>query len=112
DHAIQRKLDRGQAPRHGNRRTGKHREMQPARGLDHRFGLFKAVRKVLIVVQRNGAAVLFEDLDTLLKELGARIEDLALVIARVVAVLGDEEHRIYCELLTAAAKGLGNRGVY
>ena len=47
-------------------------KLQALRGVHHLLGFFKAVGEVLVVVDRNGAAILFENLDALLEELVAR----------------------------------------
>ena len=83
-------------------------KLQALRGVHHRLGFLEAVGEVLVVVDRNGAAVLFEDLDALLEEFVARIEDLALLVARIVAVLADDQHGIDGQFVAAAAQRLGD----
>jgi hypothetical protein len=58
---------------------------------------------------KHGPAVLAEDLDGLLEELVARVELLVDVVARVVAVLPDDEHRVHRQPLAAAAQRPGDR---
>src|SRR5258708_39427672 len=79
DVASERQLQLRQTPRYGKRRAAQHRKPQPPRGVDHCLGLFEAVGKMLVVVNRNGAPVPFENLGTLLEEFVSRIQDLALI---------------------------------
>ena len=108
DFAVQREVDRGQAPGHRNRAAGEHREAQASRGVHHRLRLFEAVGEVLVVVYRDGAAVLFKDLHDFLEELVARIELLALLVTRIIAVLADHQDGVDREFVAAAAERLGD----
>ena len=66
DLAIERQFQLGQPPRDGERRAGEHREAEPLRIGHHLFRLGEAVREVLVVVDRHGAAGSLEDVDALL----------------------------------------------
>src|SRR5207244_8256879 len=66
---------------------------------------------MLIVENRDCLAVFPEDLDNLLEKRIARIERLSQLIARVVAVLADDEHRVHIEPLAAAPQCLGYTGI-
>ncbi len=78
-------------PRHRQARPGHQREFQLLRPADHLFAPGEGVRQVLVVVDRHAAPGLAEDGGDLLHHFQARVEDLALVVARVVAVFADEQ---------------------
>src|SRR6478735_11214580 len=67
---------------------------------------------MLVVVDRNGAPIFLEDICALLKEFVARIKNLALFIARIISVLANNKDSVHCELVTAAAKGLGDGWIH
>src|SRR6188474_2252506 len=66
---------------------------------------------MLVVVNRNDAAILFEHLDTLFEKFVARVEDLPLFILRIITVLSDEEYGVHCQLIAAATQGLRDGGI-
>src|SRR5690348_3468297 len=88
---LQRELQLRSSPGKRQARARHQTELQPPRPGHHLLGSFPAIRQVLVVEDRYGAPGLAKDLDDLLHQLEARIEDLALVVAGVVAVLADEE---------------------
>ena len=51
----------------------------------------------------NGAPFFLKDLGALLEEIVARIQDLAFMVARVVALLDHRQHRVDSKLVAAAA---------
>ena len=63
---------------------------------------------MLVVEDRNRAAVVAEDVDDLREEFGSRVELLALGIGRVLAVFGDHHHAVDGQSLATAAEGVGN----
>src|SRR5262249_56262767 len=67
------------------------------------------VREVLVVEDRNALARPAEDLDDLGQELVARIEDLSLVVAAVVAVFADQQDALNGEPVAALRQSVGNR---
>ena len=67
---------------------------------------------MLVVVDRNRAAIRFEDLAALLEKFEAGIQYLALVVARVVAVFADDQHGIDGEFVTAAAQRFGDGRIH
>ena len=84
--------------------TGQHREAETFRGGDHGLGLFEAVGEVLIVINGNGAVILLEYFDALLKKFIARVEALALFVNGIVAVLTDDHDGIDGEFVSAATQ--------
>ena len=74
--------------------------------------LGEAVREVLVVEDRNGPAIGLEYVDHLPEELVARVENLPFLVARIVAVLTDDQNPIDGELRAAAAQGLGDCRVH
>src|SRR6202035_1824957 len=66
----------------------------------------EAERQAFMIEVGNRTALFFKDLDALLEEIIARIQNLILVVARVLASLDYRQHRIYRELSTAAAESL------
>ena len=95
----------------GSDEPGQERELQPLRRLDHLLGLGEAERKMLVVENRDRAAVVLEDLGGLAEELVARIEDLPLVVAGIIAVFADDQDGVDGQFVAAAAERLGNRGI-
>ena len=72
--------------------------------IDLRF--FEAVGEVLVVIDGNGAAALFENLDALFEELVARVEDLAFVVPGIVAVFADDQHSIAGQAVPRRSRAL------
>ena len=64
---------------------------------------------MLVVIDRDSPTVAVEDVDALLEELVARVEDLAFGVVGIIAVLADEQHGIDSQLVAAAAQGLRDR---
>jgi hypothetical protein len=63
---------------------------------------------VLVIEDRHGPPAGLEDLDDFLEEAAARVEDLSLVVAGIIAVLGHEEHAIDGQLVAAQRQRLGD----
>ena len=76
------------------------------------LGLGEAVREVLVVEDRNGPAIGLENVDHLPEELVARVENLPLLVVRIVAVLADDQDPIDGELRASATQGLGDCRVH
>ncbi len=66
---------------------------------------------MLVVIDRDSPTVAVEDVDALLEELVARVEDLAFGVVGIIAVLADDQHGIDSQLVAAAAQGLRDRRV-
>ncbi len=66
---------------------------------------------MFVVVDRDGSPVFLEHLDVLLKELVARVENLAFVVPRVVPVLDDAQDCIDREFVAAASQCFSDRRV-
>jgi len=111
DHAPQGQLDCWQPPGDRERRAGQEWEFQPSRNVHHFLGLGEAVREVLVIEDRHGTAVLFEDPRHLSEEFIAWIQDLALFIAGVIAMFSDHENAVDGQLLTTAPQRLGDRRI-
>ena len=52
----------------------------------------------------NSTSLFLKDLRALLKEIEARIQNLASVIVRILALLHDCEHGVHSELIAAATQ--------
>ena len=76
------------------------------RPLHHLLGLGPAIGQVLVVEYGNRSPGLAKHRDELLHELEARVEDLAFLIARIVAVLADQEHAVDREFAGAVRQRL------
>jgi hypothetical protein len=63
---------------------------------------------MFVVEHRHGAPAVFVDLDNLLEELVARIQRLALFVARVLAVFADQDDAVDGELAAAERQRFGN----
>ncbi len=82
-------------------------------GRVHHFaGFFETVREVFVVIDRDCAAILFEDPGALFEKLEARVEDLSFVVAGVVAVLADDQNGVHGEFTAACAERFGDGGKY
>ena len=66
---------------------------------------------MFVVIDRNGAPILFEHVRTLLEELVTGIENLSLFVAWIISVLDNDQHGIYGELVAAATQCFRNRRV-
>ena len=55
--------------------------------------------------------LLLEDLDRLLEELVARIENLPLFIPGVIAMFPDDHDAIDCQMIAATPQGFGDGGI-
>ena len=101
-----------QPPGDRQRGPGQDGEAEAASVLDHLPGVVEAVGEVLVVVDRHRPPVGLEDGHALLEHLVPRVELLAQLVVRVLAVLADDQHPVHGQLTAAAAQGLGHRGVH
>ena len=106
-----RHVDRRQPPGDRQRRAGQERKAEPLRVVDHLRAAVPGRREMLVVEDRHAAAARLEDLDDLLEELVARVERLALLVSRIVAVLADDDDAIDGQAPAAERQGLGDRRV-
>jgi hypothetical protein len=74
--------------------------------------VLETVGQVLVVIERNGDAVLLEHRNTLLDELVPRIQNLTLVVPLVVSMFANYEYGIDRELAPAAAQRLRDRRIH
>ena len=72
-------------------------------------GLGPAVREVLVDEDRDAPARRPEDVEHLAEEPPAGVELLELLVERVVAVLGDQQHAVDRELAGAQGQRIGDR---
>ena len=66
---------------------------------------------MFVVEIGNGPAARSEHLDGLLEELITGIQRLALLIARIVALLADIDHAVHGELARSARQSIGHAGI-
>ena len=106
-----RQVNRRQSPCDRKRRS-RHERKPIVRAVSTMlFGPVPVPRQMLVVKNWHRPPAAFENVDRLLKELITRIERLPLFIARILAVLADQQHAIDGELVAATGQGRGDRGI-
>src|SRR5439155_14223908 len=91
---VQWHIDRRDAPRHRERRAGQERKAKPPRLSDHLDALAPVGGKMLVVEHGHGTPARLEYLHDFLEEFVARVAGLAFLIARILAVLADNQDPI------------------
>ena len=82
------------------------------KGVEHMFSRVRLTQQHLLVVEdRCGAAILLKNLNDFLEVFVARVLDLVQLIARVFAVLANDQNGIHCEFIAATTEGFGDGGV-
>ena len=78
---------------------------------NHLLRFLKTIGEMLVVEDRHGASVFLKYLHALLEKFIPRVKNLSLLVARILAVLADEQHCINGEFIAAAAECLGDSGI-